>query len=255
MHLRRSLATTAAAVLLTSPLLSSCGFNLSTDRPYTPAAGAVDRSGSVDILSAVVVAAQPDAGTFIATLSNNDDREEATLESVSGAGGNAVVPGDFEPVTIAPRGFVNLAVAGGVKLTGSFGAGDVLPLTVTFGNGETVEIDAPVVRACQEYAGLDPAEGASASQSGPATASPSGPYSGAASDTVNDSLSPSEQAQEESEGSTPAPGEDEETVTPSSTPTASGSASPGEEESAEATDAYSCDFPRVGSTADSGEGE
>lgn len=158
MHNRRSLAATAAALVTTLPLLTSCGFALNTDLPYTPAAGTDDRTGPVDVLSAVVVSSATGEGTFIATLSNKNQSESATFDSVQGAEGNAVVPADSEPVEIAPGGFVNLADGGGVKLTGTFTAGDTIPLSIGFSDaGSDVELIVPVVRACDEWAGLDPA--------------------------------------------------------------------------------------------------
>ena len=38
------------------------------------------------MLSAVVVAAQPDSGTFVASLTNNSTDEDAELTGVAGAG-------------------------------------------------------------------------------------------------------------------------------------------------------------------------
>jgi hypothetical protein len=223
MHLRRSLATTAAAVLITAPLLSSCGFNNSTDRVSDNTVGldnrSGDASGGVDVLAAVIVAAQPGAGTFIATLSNTSPTDTATFESVEGAEDDGPTPGDSESVEIAPQGFANLADGGGVKLTGDFEAGDVVPLAISFASGQTVRMNVPVVRACEPYEGLDPAATESATPSAAPTDAP-------------------------------------ETVDPSGSaePSASGSAVPAETADASASP-YSCDFPRVGSTADSGEGE
>ena len=53
---------------------------------------------------------------------------------------------EFEPVTIPAGGLVNLAEpAADIVLTGEFTAGDVVPLTVDFGNGERVSLNVPVV--------------------------------------------------------------------------------------------------------------
>ena len=71
MQTRRSPRLVAGALVLALPLLGSCGFNKATDQEYTQAAGINDRDGDVDVLSAVIVAAQPDSGTFVASLSNN----------------------------------------------------------------------------------------------------------------------------------------------------------------------------------------
>ncbi len=141
----RPLATAAAVLALAAPL-SSCGFDYATERDYTPAGGANNREAEVDVLSAVVVSADQGSGTFVASLSNNDAEEENTFSGVSGADGTTVAAEEFEPVTISPGGLVNLAEpAADVVLTGDFGAGDVLPLTIDFGNGERVSLNVPVV--------------------------------------------------------------------------------------------------------------
>ena len=57
-----------------------------------------------------------------------------------------VTAAEFEPVTIPAGGLVNLAEpAADIVLTGEFTAGDVVPLTVDFGNGERVSLNVPVV--------------------------------------------------------------------------------------------------------------
>src|SRR6185436_4327422 len=76
---RRSLAFVLATVALATPGLTGCGFDAATERPYTPAAGANDVSGVVDVLGAVVVSSAAGSGTFVATLSNNDQQESQTF--------------------------------------------------------------------------------------------------------------------------------------------------------------------------------
>lgn len=155
MQLRRSIALTAGMLALAVATLASCGFDAATNRPYTPAEGVNSTEGDVKVLAAVVVAAQPDSGTFIASLTNSSTTDEATFEGIAGAAGNTVEVDEFAPVEIPPRGLVNLATDGGPTLSGTFEAGDVLPLTLSLGNGETITIRVPVVPACEEYAGLD----------------------------------------------------------------------------------------------------
>jgi hypothetical protein len=141
----RPLATAAAALALAVPL-SSCGFDYATDRDYTPAGGANNREGTVDILSAVVVSAAEGSGTFVASLSNNDDEEEQSFTGVSGDDGAEIEAGDFEPVEIPAGGLVNLAEpSADIVLTGEFEAGDFVPLAVDFGNGERITLNVPVV--------------------------------------------------------------------------------------------------------------
>jgi hypothetical protein len=152
MHLRRPLALTAGALVLCLGGLTSCGFDLATDRPFTPGEGTNDRDGQVDVLSALVVAAQPNQGTFIVTLVNNSPDEDATLNGLSGPD---LEIGEFEPIELGPRDAVNLADEGGISVSGDFDAGQLLPLTLTYANGETTSINAPIVTACGPYLGLD----------------------------------------------------------------------------------------------------
>lgn len=155
MHLRRSTALTLGTMLLCAPALTACGFNYATDRVNTISNGATNREGTVDVLSGVVVSAADNSGTFVASLSNNNQDKAETFESIAGAAGNTFQPGDFSPITIPPGGFVNLATDGGVPLTGTFVAGDFLPVTVNFDNGESVTLNVPIVTDTGEYAGLD----------------------------------------------------------------------------------------------------
>jgi hypothetical protein len=168
MLLRRSLALTAGILALTVPALASCGFDTATNVTYTPANGVSNVDGDVKVLNAVVVAAQADSGTFVASLSNSG-AEEASFEGVSGSEGNTIQADDFTPVEIAPDELVNLAEEGGPTFSGSFEAGDFVSLTLAFGNGDSLTMSVPVVAACDEYADAD--------QSSPsASAEPSGAY-------------------------------------------------------------------------------
>ena len=165
MQPRRSLRLVAGALVLALPLLSSCGFGKATDRVYTQAEGINHRTGPVAVLNAVVVAAQPDSGTFIASLSNNSGEDENSFESLAGAGEwQDLTVADFDPVDLPVRGFANLADEG-IAITGDFGAGDVMSLTLTFGSGDTVTMNVPVIYACDEYTGLDSSTGGSSEPS------------------------------------------------------------------------------------------
>ena len=140
----RLLVSAATVVALAAPL-SSCGFDYATDRDYTPGSGANNRDGDVDVLSAVVVSAAEGSGTFIASLSNNGSEREETFTAVAGQDTD-VTGAEFEPIAIPAGGLVNLAEpAAGIVVTGDFEAGDVVPMTVDFGNGERVSLNVPVV--------------------------------------------------------------------------------------------------------------
>ena len=156
MQPRRSLALTAATVALITGGLSSCGFDYATDRDYTPAVGINDRSGVVQVHGAVVVSTEPGSGTFIASLSNSSPDQEASMTEVGLIEGDAPAPAEFEPVLIKPGGLVNLAEPpANIELTGEFAAGDFVEIAVGFDNGETVELEIPVVENRGYYADLD----------------------------------------------------------------------------------------------------
>jgi len=145
MHLRRTLAVAASATALAATL-SSCGFDYATDRVYTPAAGPIDRDATVDVLSAVIVSKAAGSGTFIAGLSNNSGSEAITFEAI-------------RPVGDTTISFENLSAEGnGILVTGEFEAGNFVGVQLAFDNGETVEMQVPVVTDCDEFDGFDASE-------------------------------------------------------------------------------------------------
>jgi hypothetical protein len=158
MQTRRSLRLVAGALVLALPVLGSCGFGKATDQVYTPAAGTNDRDGDVKVLSAVIVAAQPGSGTFVASLSNNTpDNGDASLTGVAGAGewsDLSVDPAELS-VDIPARGLVNLVDEEPITVSGDFDAGQVAELTLSFESGDTVSMSVPIVFACNSYDGLD----------------------------------------------------------------------------------------------------
>jgi hypothetical protein len=195
MQPRRSLRLIAGALVLAVPLLGSCGFDKATDRVYTPAAGTNNRDKDVDVLSAVIVSAQPGSGTFLASLSNNLTDKPFQLTSVAGSGkwtDLTIAPADLS-IDIVARGFDNLVDQDPITVTGDLTPGQVAELTLTFDSGDEVTMDVPVVYACNAYEGLDLSEqGASGSESPTSEPSPGDvPTDGT---TVSPSASPSDSA-------------------------------------------------------------
>ncbi len=164
-HVRRNLALTIAAVLFAVPSLASCGFNYATDREYTPANGANDQHGVVDVLNAVIVSQDEGSGTFLASFANGDPTTTIHLTSLDFGSNSTVEVADFDPVEIKPRQAVNLADGQGIKVQGEFAKGDFVALTVVFDNGESASIKVPVVDATGQWEGMDNATGTPASQS------------------------------------------------------------------------------------------
>ena len=165
MRLRRSQAMLTGTLLLMVPASVSCsaiGSDAATNRPYTPAAGANERTAGVDVLGAVVVSAQGGSGTFIATFVNNSATDPATVSMINSApGAQQLTVGEFPPITVPARGLNNLAAEGnsGIPVSGDFAAGGFLALQITLGSGETVDLKVPVVpddeQFINEFQGLD----------------------------------------------------------------------------------------------------
>lgn len=163
MQLRTSARLLSAVGALTlAATLTSCGFDYATDRVYTPAAGINDRDASVDVLNAVVVADHEGEGAFVAALANNESDQDISLETVAGSG-DSTLTADVTPVEVAAGQLVNLADDGGIPVTGDFGPGDVVTVTIEFDNGESTELSVPVVPPCNEFEGLAPTSSAGSS--------------------------------------------------------------------------------------------
>ena len=138
--LRRSIAV--AAVVL-APVLSSCGFDEPTDRVYTPAVGVNERSGSVDVLNAVVVSGADGSGTLVATLVNNDTSEGETLQAVAGSGVSIRLDG---PVEVDRGAAVSLIDETEVSVEGEeVEPGNFIELTFRFEQAEPITVEMPVV--------------------------------------------------------------------------------------------------------------
>ena len=159
----------AVALVVTAPLLSSCGVNFGaqTDKVYNPSAGVDDRSGNVNVLNALVVSGSTGSGTVIATLVNENQTKADQLTSVAGAGADTsleVTPGGT--TDIPPAGLLNLATDGQIFVQGtSVVPGGYTEVTFSFANAKAITVDAPVVGASNPvYAGVAlPSPAASAS--------------------------------------------------------------------------------------------
>ena len=170
-HLRRNLALTIGTLLLAVPSVASCGFNYATDREYTPANGANNKDGTVDVLNAVIVSQDVGSGTFLASLVNGSPTTTISFTTLDFGSNSTVEVAAFDPVEIKPHSLVNLADGQGIKVQGDFVTGDYIGLTVGFDNGELASMNVPVVDASDEWDGMDNATGSPASPSD--TASPS----------------------------------------------------------------------------------
>lgn len=164
-HLRRPAVLAAGALLLGTPLLSGCninGLNQATERVNAITAGTNDQDMSIDVLGAMIVSKEKGSGTFIATLVNNSPDQVESLDSLAGTDPSQGLKfADFSPISVPPRGLVNLAIDGGVGVTGSFQAGDFVRVHVGLSTGESADLNVQVMPDAGTYAGLDTASSAS----------------------------------------------------------------------------------------------
>lgn len=145
--------------------MTACGFNIQTDQIYQPGVGVENRSGTVDVLAAVVVSAKDGTGTFVATLVNNDQDKAITLERVQARDLNAQLA---EPIEIPADGLVNMADLGAIEITGSdVAAGGFARVTLEFSNGQDATVNAPIVSDAGDYADVTLAGGSTSPSARP----------------------------------------------------------------------------------------
>lgn len=185
MNVRRKLALAIATAAVAVPALSACnvdGFDYATDRPNVIANGGYHTDGDVHVLAARIIAPSDGTGTFVATITT-----DASTEPVEFVGLSGVTTSKFAPVTVGTHSAVNLYTEGGISVTGDFKAGQVVPVTLSFADGNEIEVRAIVVTQCHEYA--HPAiagEGSSTKAKASAAASAEAAHDEADAATLND---------------------------------------------------------------------
>ena len=152
----RRLRIAAVAMLIAAPALASCGVNFGaqTDQPYTPGVGVDDRSGTVDVLHALIVSGADGSGTVVAGLVNNDaERADALLEITGNPEQGTQVAIDGGPVAIPAAGAHQLADEGEAVASGeAIVPGRFVTLTFTFQEGADITLDVPVVSQSGDFA-------------------------------------------------------------------------------------------------------
>lgn len=149
---RRAMATVLA--LTASVALSGCGFDVQTLQTYTPAHGVnVDTEGyKVKVRNLLIIADTAGKGVLSASLTGS---EAAKLTAVEGqalkADGSDASPLEFtfSPVPIEPRQLTVLTDgASPITVTNpDLKPGLLANLRLTFDNGQSVELKAPVMSA------------------------------------------------------------------------------------------------------------
>lgn len=174
---RRHRTAVLLAALALSPALAACGFSSQTLQVYDPKVGVQDRSGTVDILAAMIVSKDDGSGAFIASLANQSDTRDAKLTTVSGSG----VQIQSRSITVPHGKLVNLADDGGLQVSGDdVKPGGYVKLRLEFSGGQTNDLDVPVVSAEGQFASISPSPSSSSSpSSSPSSSSSSSPSAGA----------------------------------------------------------------------------
>lgn len=169
--LRRRMA--AAALVLAAPAVAACGFNVQTDKVYQAAVGVDDRSGSVDVLNAMIVSSTDGEGRFLATLVNKSTKESVKLISIKLDGSNSGAE-SLLGTEIAREGILNLADSTApVTFSGdALKPGGFVKVTLSLSNGQETTVNAPVVSPDSTVAEF-PSEEPSPSQSPSQSPSPS----------------------------------------------------------------------------------
>jgi hypothetical protein len=179
------------AGLAATAALSACGFNYPTDRINNITAGVNYRNGNVDVLNAVVVAKAPNSGTFVATVVNGSSTKSVTLQSATGDN-TTISSANAKPFTLQPGSVLNLAdQPGGIPVFGTFQLGQFVTLSLAFDNGETANLNVPVVADDGQWAGLDIATASPSPSAGDSPSSPPSDGSSDSTDSPSDTASPS----------------------------------------------------------------
>jgi hypothetical protein len=153
---RRRPRLAAAFLVILVPALGACGFNYQTDQVYQPSVGVNNRQGVVDVLGAVVVSGTAGSGTFVASLDNKSQTKSETLTGITGADGVEVTL--VKQVEVPPGQLVNLADMGVASVKGeSIQAGGFARLTLQFENGQSAQVNAPIVAPENQYSEIAPA--------------------------------------------------------------------------------------------------
>ena len=139
----------AAVGLLAAFALSACGTNMEaqTNQIYDAGPGVNARGGGVDVLNALVVSNPDGTGTLSAALVNQADvADQVASVELSSEGEDLAAETEGIPLELPPfpQNPVQLADEAPVYVEEAQ-TGLVLTLTMTFANGEPVEVEVPVV--------------------------------------------------------------------------------------------------------------
>jgi hypothetical protein len=137
---------------------ASCGFDVQTNRPYTPADGVnldVGADGQVQVRNLLIISGEPGEGILSATIyATRPDQLVAVTGSADALDGNgapltATLPA---PITVRPQNYVELTELPPIVLrSNALEAGLTAQLTLEFRDAGQATIRVPVMAADISY--------------------------------------------------------------------------------------------------------
>jgi hypothetical protein len=148
---RRVTAMAVGVLALTLTGCSETGFDAQTNAIYDPGAGTNESTGNVPVLGVLVVSSEDGSGSLSATISRRST-DELQLTGVTATAGDEPIDVTFgEPLDVpSNRAAAPLKLSqeadNVVVLDGdAVAAGRFVELTFEFSNGQTIDLEAPVV--------------------------------------------------------------------------------------------------------------
>lgn len=150
---RSSWGLRTPGLVLAAALTTSCGFSPQTNMVNNIAEGAEERSGTVDVLNAVVIAGEANLGVFSASLVNPRGEDQAMFVGLVPTDDVAEL-GEYGSADVPAGELVDLSDTGGVPVRGEFRAGQHVSVIVDFAERESVTMNVPVVTPCNHFSRL-----------------------------------------------------------------------------------------------------
>jgi copper(I)-binding protein len=146
-------------VALACCTLTGCAadFGAQTNQPYQPGVGTDDRSGTVFVLNALVVANTNGDGTLVGTLINEAKSNDALVSvTAHDAKGAQITTTQLpQPIPLDSQIAVKLQTGGQVRLTGNgVQLGSFVTVTFSFQQAAPISVEVPIVPNGPIYKGI-----------------------------------------------------------------------------------------------------
>jgi hypothetical protein len=162
--------------------LTSCAadFNAQTNQQYQAGVGTTDRSSSVYVLNALVVANDQGEGTLVGSLINQSTKADGLRAvTTSDLNGKPITTTDLAaPIALPSQIAVKLQTDGAVQMSGpNLTLGDFVKVTLSFEQAAPIVVQIPVVPGGDDtiYTGIPIGPMTSATSTPPSSATTSSP--------------------------------------------------------------------------------